>query len=155
MAEQDPFEARFSAAKAESLGQVLMKAARLYHERAMAEMREEPRYAHLRPRHMQIMPHIDLDGTRVTDLAARMDMTKQGVGQIIDDFERAGLLERVPDPEDGRAKLVRITEEGRASLMFGLSVLGRVEAELAEAVGKAELTRLRGTLAKLVTFFEG
>lgn len=149
-----PFEEQLHEAKEASLGQVLVKAARLVNERSIARMRRDPRYANVRLRHLSIMPHIDLQGTRVTDLAQRMEISKQGVGQLVDEMEGFGMLERVPDPEDGRAKRVCFTARGRASLLDGLSVLGALETDLAEVLGKAELTRLRRLLLKVVAALE-
>ncbi len=50
-------------------------------------------------------------GTRMVDLAARLGMTKQAVGQIVDDLVAAGYLARVPDAADGRAKRAVYTEK--------------------------------------------
>src|SRR4051812_7334955 len=52
----------------------------------------------------------------VSDLAGRLDMTKQGAGQIIEAMERRGYVVRRPDPADGRARLVGLSERGRGAL---------------------------------------
>lgn len=53
---------------------------------------------------------------RVSDLARREAMTQPGVTLLVNRLSDAGLAERVPDPTDGRAALVRITDAGRAVL---------------------------------------
>src|SRR5215475_8877996 len=52
----------------------------------------------------------------VSDLAARLEISKQGAAQIIDDMERRGYVQRHPDPDDRRARLVRLTERGERAL---------------------------------------
>lgn len=150
-APEDPdYETRLANAKDSSLGQVLVKAARLVNERALARVQAVPRYQALKPRHLSVIPHVDLKGTRVTELAERLQITKQGVGQIVDEMQAFGMLHRIPDPEDGRAKLVCFTDQGREWLFDGLTILSTVEADLKEVLGQAELTRLRRSLLKVV-----
>lgn len=150
MSAQERFESRLERAKAASLGQVLVKAARLVNRHAIEKMRSDPRYSAIRYKHLSIMPHLDLEGTRVTVLAERMEMTKQGVGQLVSEMEDQGILERLPDPTDGRAKLVRLTAAGRASIFDGLRALGGTEDLLREVLGQSELTRLHRSLLKVV-----
>ncbi|MDX6265140.1 MAG: hypothetical protein QOH84_6828, partial [Kribbellaceae bacterium] len=52
----------------------------------------------------------------ISTLAARLDITKQGAAQIIDDMERRGYVERHPDPTDGRARLIHLSQRGKAAL---------------------------------------
>ena len=53
---------------------------------------------------------------RMQDLAARVTLSRTRVSRIVDELERAGLVERSADPDDGRAYLATITAEGRAGL---------------------------------------
>ena len=55
----------------------------------------------------RVFQRIDRDGSRVTDLAEAAQLTKQTVGFLVEQLERAGYVERAPDPRDGRARLVR------------------------------------------------
>src|SRR5207244_2658090 len=50
----------------------------------------------------------------VSDLADRLEISKQGAGQIVDDMERRGYVERRPDPRDGRARLIYLSDRGQA-----------------------------------------
>src|SRR5438094_9336389 len=71
-------------------------------------------YTDVRAGHAAVFMHIDRRaGTRLTELARRARMTKQGMMLLVDDLERRGYVRRVPDPEDGRAKVVRLTARGR------------------------------------------
>jgi DNA-binding MarR family transcriptional regulator len=94
------------------IGQLLVRATRQFREelfrRARAAGADDLREAHL-----QVFGTIDWGGTRLTDLAARAQMTRPSMNELVDQLEAAGYLERVPDPSDGRAKLVRLTRPGR------------------------------------------
>lgn len=142
------------AHKRASLGQVLIKAARLLNEQALARVRAQTSQD-VRPAHTAVFPHIDLEGTRLTEIAHRMGMSKQAVGQLVGELESMGVVERVPDPTDGRAKLVRFCQRnGRLVLFDGLEVLAAFEAELADELGTDRIATLREHLAALLDVLE-
>ena len=62
---------------------------------------------------------------------------------------RKGYVERVPDPTDARARLIRITERGRETLPLAAAVVSEVETEWSEYLGTRRMEQLRGTLARL------
>jgi DNA-binding MarR family transcriptional regulator len=66
-------------------------------------------------------------------LAELLDVTKQAAQQTVDDMESAGLVERSPDPDDGRRKLVGLTAEGRRVRATALGVSAELEAEIEES----------------------
>ena len=75
---------------------------------------EERGYPDLRPGHAPVFMNIDRRaGTRLTELARRARMSKQGMMLVVDDLESRGYVRRVPDPEDARAKVVKLTARGR------------------------------------------
>lgn len=55
---------------------------------------------------------LDVAPMTVSELAERLEITKQGAGQIVDDMERRGYLQRRPDPRDGRARLLHLSDLG-------------------------------------------
>ena len=67
----------------------------------------------LTPAQARVFQRIGPDGSRLTDLAAQAGITKQSAGFLVDQLERTGYVARVPDPQDGRARLVRVAERGR------------------------------------------
>src|SRR6266571_4774291 len=72
------------------------------------------RYPELRQTHMPVIIHIDHppDGTRLTELAERAQVTKSSMQELVDYMEQHGYVERVADSTDRRAKLVRLTLRG-------------------------------------------
>lgn len=142
--------ARLEAAKSASTAQLLFKVARLVNERAIAQIRAAG-FPNLRTAHTSVFPHIDLEGTRLTELAERVGISKQAVAQLVDDLEQMGALERVPDPTDGRAKLIRFANmDSEVSLMAGIAVLGEQEIEMREWIGDTRMDQLHRALAELL-----
>jgi DNA-binding MarR family transcriptional regulator len=80
-----------------------------------------------------VFENLDRDGTRLTDLAARADMTHQSMGELIDTLEQRGYVERRPDPADGRARLVCLTTKGRQMARVALHEIAAIEADWAQA----------------------
>jgi len=103
-------------------------------------------YADIRPAHGCVFGHVDPDGSRLTDLADRAHMTKQSVGEITTDLEQRGYVERVPDPSDGRAKIIRLTARGREAQALGWRLIDEIEHEWAERFGAGRIAALRETL---------
>jgi len=60
----------------------------------------------------RLVARIGEHGSRLTDLAEQAQVTKQSAGFLVDQLERAGYVERVADPSDARARLIRISESG-------------------------------------------
>ena len=97
----------------------------------------------------RVFQRIDPDGSRVTDLAEGALLTKQTVGFLVDQLERAGYVERTPDPRDGRARLVRVAARGAAAVQASLAVVAGVEAQWTAHLGEIRTAQLRETLTML------
>lgn len=104
----------------------------------------------LRSGHGCVFRYIDVEGTRLTALAERSGFTKQAVGEVADDLERMGYVERVPDPLDGRAKIIRLTDLGADGRRAALRIFGEMEAEFAERFGEQRITELRALLEEIM-----
>lgn len=139
-------------AKRQSVGQLLIRAARLWSEEALRQtQRLDPS---VRMAHTHLLPHLDFEGTRLTTLAERMGISKQAAGELVDDLESQGLLERLPDPSDGRAKLIRFTVRGEERILRGLTLLQEMEASLESVVGSRRMSELAKTLGLLAASLE-
>jgi DNA-binding MarR family transcriptional regulator len=104
----------------------------------------------LRAAHAQVFEHLDPGGTRITTLAERARMTHQAMGELVADLEQAGLLERVTDPADRRARLVRPTAAGDAVLARArLRVLHDRWARELEGVSVAQVTAALDILIRI------
>ncbi len=145
----DDYDDELETAKARSTVQLLFKAARLLDERAVALVRDRTNRP-VRTAHTALLPHIDLEGTRLTDLASRLGVTKQAAGQLVDELVEMGMLERAPDPADARAKLVRFTRRGKAGILDGLAVLKEIEGGIEQLVGTSRMRMLRDVLTAII-----
>ena len=81
--------------------------------------------------------NVDPEGTRITVLARRAGQTHQAMGEVVATLERRGYAERVPDPSDGRATLIRLTRAGQELLDHAIAVIEEIDAEW-----RARLARL-------------
>ncbi len=89
-------------------------------------------------------------GVRLTDLAAMAKMTKQSMGELVGQLVRRGYLERVPDPEDGRAWRIRHTPRGLKLSRRARLIVRDAEAEWSRQIGAARIDDLRRILALLL-----
>lgn len=124
------------------IGWLLVRAGQLWRDRFVAAM-QEAGYPDFTLSRANLLGSVDrFHGTRMVDIAARQGMTKQAVGQIVDDLEAAGYLARVADADDRRAKRIVYTERGLAFLKTADRVKGEIETELAAKVGKDKVGKL-------------
>ncbi|BAW04152.1 MarR family winged helix-turn-helix transcriptional regulator [Nocardia seriolae] len=89
------------------------------------------------------------EGSRTTELAEQAQITKQTAGLLVDQLEKAGYVERTPDPSDGRARLVRLSRRGREMAEFSNRVAREVQAEWAAHLGPRRMRNLREALELL------
>jgi DNA-binding MarR family transcriptional regulator len=98
----------------------------------------------VREGHGCVFGFIDLDeGSRLTDLADRSGLTKQAVGEAVAELELLGYLERVPDPEDGRAKIIKLTPRGVDAARMGRRLFAEIENDWAARYGEERVALLR------------
>jgi DNA-binding MarR family transcriptional regulator len=76
-------------------------------------------------------------------------MTKQSIGEIVDDLASRGYVERFPDPADRRAKLIRLTRKGEEAQAVGLELFATVERRLGERYGAEQVAQLRDLLEEI------
>ena len=91
------------------------------------------------PRHHPVFESLDAGGTRLTVIAARAGMSHQAVGELVAELEERSLVERVPDPSDGRARLIRLTADGREVVRAAVREIAAIEDEWMERWRRAGL----------------
>lgn len=109
----------------------------------------------IRSPHGQVFRHLGPDGARLTDLADRAGMTKQAFAEHVAHLEEHGYLRRVPDPEDGRAKLVVPTRSGLAAMAVARAAFAELEEDWAQAIGRERMVALREGLEAIALSAHG
>jgi DNA-binding MarR family transcriptional regulator len=115
----------------------------------------EAGFGQIRPGHGCVFRFIGREGSRLTDLAHSSGFTKQAVGEVADDLERLGYAERAPDPADGRAKLIRLTDRGSEAQAAAMRIFADIERRWAERYGVERITALREMLEEIVAVERG
>jgi DNA-binding MarR family transcriptional regulator len=118
-------------------------------ERRVLEAVHAAGFDDVTPAQARVCQRIGPTGTRLTDLAEQALITKQSAGSLVDQLERAGYVERVPDPTDARARLVRIAARGERVLPVAAAAVAEVEREWAAHLGARRTAALREALARL------
>jgi DNA-binding MarR family transcriptional regulator len=107
-------------------------------------------YDDVNPAHLSLFRYPGLDGQRLTDIAHRLQITKQSVHELIGHLEQFGYLVREPDPTNRRARLVRLTPKGqRLQEVIRLQALDG-ERQIATLLGDRRFSQLKQALALLV-----
>jgi|SRR3954447_18807873 len=106
-------------------------------------------HPHVRAPHGDVFGFLDADGTPVSELARRAQVTKQSMAELVAHLERHGYVERVPDPRDRRARLVRATARGREVYGIAREIIAELEREWTARLGETKMRRLRSLLEEL------
>jgi DNA-binding MarR family transcriptional regulator len=103
-----------------------------------------------KPSHSAVFAQIRPEGSRLTGLARGANMTPQAMGELIDELEALGYVERRPDPNDRRAKLIMLTERGHACIAAGIATIKGIEHRIDNILGPRGHAQLRSLLSKLL-----
>lgn len=93
-------------------------------------------------------------GLRLTELAERAHTTKQAMRYTVNRLEEAGYVERVPDPADGRAKIIRLTERGWELRRVAGEIMAAMEEECARRLGEQRMKQFEGLMQDVSSVLE-
>ncbi|MCW2526985.1 MAG: MarR family transcriptional regulator [Pseudonocardiales bacterium] len=97
----------------------------------------------------RVFQRISPDGSRLTDLADQAQMTKQSTGVLVDQLERLDYVRRVPDPTDGRARMIVIEQRGQRAVEVAKATLDEILSEWQAYLGTRNFTLLHQILDEL------
>lgn len=148
----DPFDdveipRKSDAWRTSNIGRLLNEAVHRFEESVLEKMAAAG-HGECTLSHINVTRNLDLEGTRATELARRASMTKQSLSELLTQLEALGMVTRVPDPTDGRAKVVLFTEKGRDWLENFHTALERTEKELESELGTTLYKAVKRGLAK-------
>jgi DNA-binding MarR family transcriptional regulator len=109
----------------------------------------EAGHASIRAGHGCVFRFIHEGGSRLTELACSSGFSKQAVGEVVDDLEKLGYVERDADPADRRAKVIRLTKAGAEAQRTALGIFGDMERMLAERYGAERVEAMRSLLEEI------
>jgi DNA-binding MarR family transcriptional regulator len=95
------------------------------------------------------------EGRTSTELAQILGISKQATIKIVDHMEARGLAARHPVPDDRRAKIIRLTEQGQKAMETAIRINGEIEAEFAAQIGMAEASAMRAALRAFTEIYGG
>jgi DNA-binding MarR family transcriptional regulator len=132
----------------ENLGILLREPFRIGSE-LLHERLAERGHPDIRPPHGNVFQFLDDAGTRVSVLAQRAQITKQSMAELVAHLEQHGYVERIPDPGDRRAKLVRATARGNQVYAEAREIVAEIELQWTRRLGKQKMRQLRELLREL------
>ena len=109
-------------------------------------------YTDLSRAHVLLFRWPTIDGLRPSELAARNQLSRQTINDLLSDLEKRGYLERTLDPTDGRARIVRLTERGWNLQQVLSDMSFATEREWAQVIGETRYGEFRSTLYELVAY---
>jgi DNA-binding MarR family transcriptional regulator len=109
-------------------------------------------YSDIQPAHAAAIQPLwqQPEGVRLTTLAQTARITKQSMGALVDSLEQGGYVERVEDPDDGRAARIRLTARGRTFARHARAFAREFEKTLADNIGEKRLKELHSTLQLVI-----
>jgi DNA-binding MarR family transcriptional regulator len=128
-------------------GRILSNALTRFESRVL-ELMGQAGYVDTRLTHINLTRHLDLGGTRITDLAKRAKITGAAMTELIDQCEGMGLVERISDTTDRRVRIVVFTNMGKLWLAAFAKALQKAERELLKEIGSESYSLLFGSLAQ-------
>ena len=131
------------------VGQLLTQLTRLFQTELFERLRAAG-LADARVAHTHVTAYLKADGSRLTELAAQARMTLPAMSELVDDLQRLGIVERRPDPSDGRAKLICLTNAGWDAMRTARGAIADIEARYAGLVGAARFEDAARTLDALL-----
>lgn len=132
-----------------NIGRRMNEAVRIFENKIIENLKVKG-HEELTAAHINLTRNLDEDGTRLTELARRASLTKQSMSELVEQVERSGLIEKRPDPNDGRAKLVCFTKKGLIWLEAFHDSLDVAEKEMRDQLGSALVDFIVEALGKYV-----
>lgn len=130
------------------IGALLRVPAQVIHRRIIAELNAAG-FGDLRVPHMPVLQFPGPDGVRPGLLAERAGMSKQAMNQLLRSLEALGYLARSDAPDEGRARIVRLTKRGRAAWAKIHDILRDIEREWSTELGAKRFTELKQLLLRV------
>ena len=116
-------------------------------EARVLELMSASGHVETRIAHVNLTRNLDVEGTRLTELARRASMSKQAMGELVDQCAELGLVDRLADPDDRRARIIKFTPDGLTWLDAFRHAVDVAEQEMRADLGKVTMEAILKGLA--------
>jgi DNA-binding MarR family transcriptional regulator len=140
---------QIQALRQDHIGRLLLRAHRDFTDSAVAQLQSRG-HSSLGAAAIGLIPYIDLEGTRASTLTERAGISKQAIGQLLSELETAGYVKRNPDPQDGRAAIIALSDLGWRLLHDSYTLKLEIETEYTGILGERRMRALREALKLLI-----
>jgi DNA-binding MarR family transcriptional regulator len=137
-----------------AIGQILGRLVYQFRSELFHRAEADVRFHDIRFPHLQVWGNIGTEGIRLTDLAAKAQLSLAACSELVDELQELGYLERQPDPSDGRAKLIFPTAKGREVLDAAGHAVADLEQRWRERLPPGTFDRACHTFNDLIVAFE-
>ena len=137
---------RTEAIRSKNLRQLLLRTTRTLNA-LLAEELDRRGYKKIRPAHNAFFANLDMDGSTVTVVAERANMTKQAMGLLVGELEELCYVTRRPDENDRRAQIVVPTKAGHKLMEDSMHIIDDIEQHYSNILGDQTMNGLRTGLA--------
>jgi DNA-binding MarR family transcriptional regulator len=137
-----------------AIGQLLVRLLHQFRIELFATAQADGRFVDIRFPHLQVWGNVGVDGIRLTELAAKAQLSLAACSELIDELQSLGYLIRRPDPSDGRAKLIFPTTKGRRVLDAAGQAVGELEQRWREKLPRGAFDGACDSLDDLLTALE-
>lgn len=144
----------FENQKITSLSHQLIKVGRLINERGLDLVRDVFNLPELKQSHLDLFPHIDFEGTSISEIAKRKGVSKQSVSKLVKEMTNIKILSIKTDPEDSRSKIVFFKTSGFYSIQKGLEKLISIDRLILNHLGNKTYKSTLENVSDLIGFFQ-
>ncbi|MDQ6778294.1 MAG: MarR family winged helix-turn-helix transcriptional regulator [Actinomycetota bacterium] len=106
-------------------------------------------YPELHPAHFRLLQFPGVDGVRPTELARSLATSKQAINPLLNDLDRWGYITREPGHQDGRGRVIRLTNRGHKLMRTIRSIHAQIESDWAKRLGPRKFQSLRDALDQI------
>ena len=145
---------QFNTDKNSSLSHQVIKLGRLLNEEGLRNVRKLYGIEELKQAHLDLFPHIDFEGTSISEIAKKKGVSKQAVSKMVAELEIMRVLELKPDPKDARSKKVFFKTKGPLSIQKGLNELLKIDKLLRKNLGERDYTKTLKNLSALIELLD-
>lgn len=147
-------KSNFENQKITSLSHQLIKVGRLINERGLDSVRDVFNLPELKQSHLDLFPHIDFEGTSISEIAKRKGVSKQSVSKLVKEMTNIKILSIKTDPEDSRSKIVFFKTSGFYSIQKGLEKLISIDRLILNHLGNKTYKSTLENVSDLIDFFQ-